>query len=157
VVTDSVAIVVAVISALGSGGAWLQGRVQVRTQRNERRDRAAEILAAVKALLDDTTPDPLGLFATEEKAQKAFAAIEDRWQRCRIPLLTLAYAHPSKRVRDLASRLEAATSSSLAQTALFIGRVVRSPEFDNARQEANRMHGNAVSLLDHLEQAIQRA
>ena len=146
------------VAAIGGGcvGAWVQGRYQQRTERDRRRERAAEILAEVRALLTDANPDPLGTIVTEEWLQETFPTIRDRWLQARIPLLTIAVARPSKQVSDLARRLEEATSGTLARVGLFLFRIVRSQEFESVRLEANQMRAEAIDLLNQLEEAIQR-
>jgi len=125
-------------------------------ERDRRRDRTAEILAEVRALLTDANPDLLGLRASEVTLQQTFPAIRDRWLRIRIPLLTVAAARPSKQVGALARRLEDATAGALARVGLFLFQVVRSQDFESARHEANRMRAVAIELLNQLEDAIQR-
>jgi hypothetical protein len=149
-------------AAIGGGfiSAWVQGRYQRRMERDRRRELAAEVLAAVRALLTDATPDPLGLFAHEETSQRILDALHERWQRIRVPLLTLGAGHPSrraKRVRDLARQLETATAATLAQDKWLVSDVLRHRGPSDTREAANKKHAEAVSLLGQLEEAIPRA
>lgn len=92
------------VAAIGDGfvGAWIQGRQQRRVERDRRRERAAEILAEVQALLTDATPQPLGLHAEEPTFEQKFTCLWTGGSRTRIPLLTLEASNPSKRVAGFA-------------------------------------------------------
>jgi hypothetical protein len=138
-------------------GVSIQGRQQRRMERDRRRERAAELLAEVQALLTDAAPDPLGLFATEETSKQIFTALEDRWERTRIPLLTLAASDPSKRVCDSARDLEAATANTLIWDRRLAGDVVAERDLSEARDAANQHHADARRLLGELLEAIRRA
>jgi hypothetical protein len=147
-----------VISALGGGavGAWLQGRRQASSERDQRRQRAVEVVAEVKALLTDANPGRLALNANQETFEKSFAALGERWQRIRVPLLTLWGGHPSKQVRDLARELEIATANTLIQTQWLVSDVLLSRDLDT-HEEAMRWHAQATDVLNRLLEAIRQA
>jgi hypothetical protein len=138
-------------------GAWLQGRTQQRMERERRREQAGAVLAEVRALLTDINPDPFGLFITRETLSSVLPPLHERWQRARIPLLTLAVVHPAKRVRNLARQLEQSASGALNALAVFASDVAGRTEHTDSRQVANQRHKGATSLLTQLEEAIQRA
>ncbi len=137
-------------------GVSVQGRQQRRMERDRRRERTAELLAEVQALLTDATPDPLGLFATEDKSKQIFTALEDRWQRTRIPLLTLAASDPSKRVCDFARDLEAATANTLIWDRRLASDVLGERDLSDARDAASKHYADARKLLGELLEAIRR-
>jgi hypothetical protein len=97
------------------------------------------------------------LFATEEKSKQIFTALEDRWQRTRIPLLTLAASDPSKRVCDSARDLEAATANTLIWDRRLTSDVLAERDLSEARDAANQHHADARRLLGELLEAIRRA
>jgi hypothetical protein len=145
-------------AAIGGGAvaAWVQGRQQRRMERDRRRERAAEILAEVQALLTDANPDRLGINANEATFERTFTAFHERWQKIRIPLLTLAANHQSKRVRDLARRLEVATANALTQAQWLVRDVLSRRDLSDTRDTANQDHAAASKLLDELLEAIRR-
>jgi hypothetical protein len=87
---------------------------------------AAEVLAGVRAFLTDVSPDALGIGASEEQSPETLRELEDRRDRIRIPLLTLAGSHPSREVRDLAGQLEVELAATLNRTGWFIPDLLRS-------------------------------
>lgn len=150
---------VGAVAAVGGGavGAWLTGIRQSQTERRQRVDRAAEVLAQARALLTDATPDPLGINANPTTSEKTFTDLGERWQRTRIPLLTLATGDPSKRVRDLAGQLEVAIANMLAQSRWMVSDILKNRDAADARNTANQQHANATRLLGQLQDAIHKA
>jgi hypothetical protein len=146
-------------AALGGGfiGAWAQARYQRRAEQDRRREQEGAVLAEVRALLTDLAPDLLGLFATKRNTRDVFIPLNERWERIRIPLLTLAMVHEDKHVRDLARHLESSVSSTLSAAAVFIRDVVLSNDLHDSRERANQSYEQANTLLTRLEEAIQRA
>jgi hypothetical protein len=146
-------------AALGGGfiGAWTQARYQRHMERDRRCEEAGAVLAEVRVLLSDMEPDPLGLFATAETLREMFPPLQERWQRIRVPLLTVAMVHQVELVGDLARQLERSTTSALIGVALFVRSVVDSRDLQDTRELANSRHQQAISLLTQLEEAIQRA
>jgi hypothetical protein len=138
-------------------GAWAQAHNQHRMDRNRRREQAGAVLAEVRALLTDIEPDPFGLFITRETLSSVLSPLQERWQRARIPLLTLAVTHPAEQVRDLARQLERSASAALNAVAVFASDVAGRDDHTDSRQVANQRHQQASSLLTQLEEAIQRA
>jgi hypothetical protein len=160
--TDWGSIAQTTIGILGGGGvggvvgAWLNGRRQARTERSQRRDRAAETLAEARALLVDANPDRLGINASEATFEQTFTALRDRWERIRIQLLTLAAGHPSRRVCDLARQLEVEMANGLTQAQWLVSDLLKGRDLE-AREVANKHHAEALKLLDELDEAIRRA
>jgi hypothetical protein len=148
-------ILTAVIGALGGGvvGAWLQGRRQARSGRQQRRERAAEVLAEVKAFLVDAHPDRLAFNANQATNAETFQQLRDR---IRVPLLALAGGHPSRAVRDLARRLEVALANTFHTVEWLVGDLVRARDIRSDRQDALKEHAKALRLHDELVEAIQR-
>jgi hypothetical protein len=160
--TNWVPAVTAGIGALAAlGGQFVAGLFQrhnqARTEANQRRERAAEILAEARAFLTDVDPDPLGLGASDETSPQVLTELGERRERTRIPLLTMAGSHPSREVRSLARQLEVEMASTLHVTRLFISDLLRNRDVEPARENANRHHAQALGLLDQLVDAIQRA
>lgn len=90
-----------------------QGRNQERAEARQRRDRAAEVLAEVRAFLVDSSPDRLGFNASPEGSPEVLRELGERHDRIRIPLLTLAGSHPSPNIRRLAQQLEVEMANML--------------------------------------------
>jgi hypothetical protein len=153
---DWSAILAAVIAALGGGavGAWLQGRRQDRTERTQRREQAAEVLAEARAFLTDASPDRLGINASQERSPQVLQELGERRERIRVPLLTLAGSHPSPTVRDLARRLEVEMANTLHMAGWFVSDLLRNRDMESARETANQHHTEALRLLDRLLDAI---
>jgi hypothetical protein len=160
--TNWVPAVTAGIGALAALGGQLvaglfQRRNQERTERTQRRERAAEVLAEARAFLTDVTPDRLGFNASEDRSPQVLRELGERRERIRVPLLTLAGSHPSREVRDLARRLEVEMANTLHMAGWFISDLLRNRDVQSAREDANRHHTDALGLLDQLVEAIQRA
>jgi len=146
-------------AALAGGfiGAWVQGRNQQRTERDRRRERAAEILAQARALLTEAHPDHVVFDANPEASPQTFDEFGDRWQGIRVPLLTLSTIGESERVRGLARQLEPAIANALSRAAFLVGGVLHGQDLLNTREVAIRDHSQAIRLLDQLEEAVRRA
>jgi hypothetical protein len=152
-------IVAALIGALGGGvaGASLQGRRQDRVDRDQRRDRAAEVIAEVKALLTDLNPERLGFNAHEGTFDTSFTRLEERWQRLRVPLLTLWGGHPSKQVRDLSRDLEIAATNTLINGKWFVVDLLRGKDSEEAHENARLWHERETKLVNEVLEAIRKA
>jgi hypothetical protein len=132
----------------------IQGRNQERVEARQRRERAAEVLAEVRAYLTDVSPDRLGFNANPERSPETLMELRERRERIRIPLLTLAGSHPSREVRELARRLEVETANTQHWADWFIADLLRSRDVESARGDANQHHEEALRLLDDLLDAI---
>jgi hypothetical protein len=156
--TDWASIAQTVASALGGGtvGAWLNGVRQDRADRDRRRDQAAEILAEARALLTDANPDRLGMNANPATFEQTFTDLGDRWQRTRVPLLTIGAGHPSERVRYYARQLEVAIAGTLTMSRWHVRDLLENRDARDARNTANQHHAEATRLLGELEQAIHQ-
>jgi hypothetical protein len=97
-----------------------QGHNQERMEAMQRRDRAAEVLAEVRAFLVDASPDRLGFNASEERSPEVLRQLGERRERIRIPLLTLAGSHPSPHVRHLAQQLEVEMANMLHMAGFLV-------------------------------------
>jgi hypothetical protein len=138
-------------------GAWLQGRRQDRADRDQRRDRAAEVIAEVKALLTDMNPERLGFNARQETFDMTLAELEERWQRLRVPLLTLWGGHPSKEVRDLSREIEIAAGNTLIDGKWFVADLLRGKDHEEAHDNARLWHERATKLVNEVLEAIRKA
>lgn len=147
------------VAAIGGGfvGSWIQVRYQHRSDRDRRRERAAEILAEARALLTEANPDRLAFNACTTTSPRTFDDLQGRWREIRVPLLTLSTVGDSKPVRDLARQLEPAMANALTRAAFLVGDLLRNRDIGDAREDANRDHTEAIGLLGQLEEAIQRA
>jgi hypothetical protein len=150
----TVGITAASTLAAGFLGGWLQGRNQERADRRQQRERAAAVLAEVRALLTDANPERLGINANEEIFTQMFTDLNDRFQQIRIPLLTVGIGHPSEEVRGLAVALETALSNSLVSANRFVRFLLgmRSTEF---QETATRDYEEARRLVGQLGEAIR--
>jgi hypothetical protein len=152
------AVTAAVGAAAALGGQVIAGRFQGRSQgrmeAGQRRDRAAEVLAEVRAFLVDASPDRLGINVSEERSPKELEALWERRDRIRVPLLTLAGSHPSPRVRRLAQQLELEMTGTLHMAQWFVHDLLRRQRGDAAHDTANQHHTAALGLLDQLLVAI---
>jgi hypothetical protein len=147
-----------ITAAAALGGQAIAGRIQGRNQERmearQRRDRAAEVLAEVRAFLVDASPDRIGINASQERSPEVLRELQERRERIRIPLLTLAGSHPSSRVRRLAQQLEVEMANMLHQAGWFVSDLLRSRAPGAAREQANEHHKAALGLLDQLLDAI---
>jgi hypothetical protein len=152
----------AVTAAVGAAAALggqviagrLQGRNQERMEAGQRRDRAAEVLADVRAFLVDASPDRLGFNASPERSPEVLRELRERRERIRIPLLTLAGSHPFPHIRRLAQQLEVEMANMLHMAEWFVSDLLRNRDSRTARDQANQHHATALGLLDQLLDAI---
>jgi hypothetical protein len=165
-------------AALGGGavGAWLQARSQERIdhrrlrheqriERQQRRDRAAALLAEVSAVLTDigshrlalqhTPPDPPGML---ERMKADYERIKDRQKVLREPLMAMAIGDPSPTVRHLIRELERTLHSSLWFTWYrIVNRGVGpmdDPDLARVAENSERDYRKAHALLDELIEAL---
>jgi hypothetical protein len=152
----------AVTAAVGAAAALgghviagrLQGHNQERMEARQRRDRAAEVLAEVRAFLVDASPDRLGINASQERSPEVLRQLGERRERIRIPLLTLAGSHSSPHVRRLAQQLEVEMANMLHMAGWFVSDLLRNRDSRTARDQANQHHRAALGLLDQLLDVI---
>jgi hypothetical protein len=152
----------AVTAAVGAAAALggqaiagrLQGRNQERMEARQRRDRAAEVLAEVRAFLVDASPDRIGINASQERSPEVLRELGERRERIRIPLFTLAGSHPSPPVRRLAQQLEVEMANMLNMARFFVIDLLSRRAPGTAREQANQHHTAALGLLDQLLDAI---
>jgi hypothetical protein len=122
-----------------------------------RLERTAEILAGTKALLTDAHPDRLAFNAGKQPPAEVFGGLDERWQRIRVPLLTVAAADSDARIRDLAGQLEVAVANMLNQGMWLVSDVLAGRDLLTTREDAVREHKEATRLLDKLLAEIHRA
>jgi hypothetical protein len=133
----------------------LQGRNQERVDARQRRDRAAEVLAEVRAFLVDASPERLGMNVDKEPPPEVLTELGERRDRVRIPLLTLAGSHPSSHVRGLAQQLEVELTSLLGVAGEYASDLRQHNWVPRRfRDQANQHHREALGLLDQLLDAI---
>jgi hypothetical protein len=151
------AVTAAITAAAALGGqaiaGLLQGRNQERVEDRQRRDRAAEVLAEVRAFLTDASPDRIGINASQERSPEVLRELGERRERIRIPLFTLA-GHPSPHVRRLAQQLEVEVANMLHMAGFFVSDLLRSTAPGTTREQANQHHTAALGLLDQVLDAI---
>jgi hypothetical protein len=142
-------------------GAWAQGRNQRRTERQQRRERVAAVLAEVTAFLDEANPDDVSLHYRSlfDANKRLLAPLDTRWQELRMQLLRLSTAHPSAKVRRLASRLD----DMLLETLTALGAVEEAShepatkqDHEQATEQARAQLGKTRGVLSDLVNAIQR-
>lgn len=152
------AVTAAITAAAALGGQAIagrfQGRNQVRIDASQPRDRAAEVLAEVRAFLVDSFPDRLGFNASPERSPEVLRELRERRERIRIPLLTLADSHPSPHIHRLAQQLKAEMANMLQMAEWFVTDLLRNRDSRAARDQANQHHTAAPGLLDQLLDAI---
>ena len=156
-------------------GAWLQGRSQERIEqrriqheeradRQQRRERAAEVLAEVSALLQDTHGElttaerfPEVSSQRPEIVHSGVDQLGDRQKVASEQLILMAIREPSAKVRRLAQDLERALSSSVSATHMgFAARRTGqdSSAFNQFASEGNEGYIRALALLDKLVEAL---
>jgi hypothetical protein len=166
---------VAAISG-GMAAAWLQGKSQERieqrrlrreedVERQQRRERAASVLAEVSVLLHDvrTEQTVVQRIPGESDRQRAelltprLDALQARQQAASEQLILMAIREPAPQVRRLARELEHAMSNSVHLTSMgLIGRAVESdaPAFAQLAMEGEQLHTEAQGLLNKLIDAL---
>jgi hypothetical protein len=163
------------LSALGGGviGAWLQGNSQERieqhrlrpeedVERQQRRERAAEILAEVSAILRILEMEEQSVVqrSGEEYKRELLGTLEAlgaRLQAASAQLLGMAIREPNSEVRRLARKLERALSESVVlSTVILVGRALESESPVLARLDASAKETRAGTegLLDELVEAL---
>jgi hypothetical protein len=93
-------------------GTWLQVRHQRSLERNQRRERAAETLAALAEFVEDLNPEVL--LMTHGFHGERLSELRRRYKEVRDPLLVLAVAHPRSSVRKLGRKLDTELASTWA-------------------------------------------
>lgn len=166
------------VAALGGGfiGAWLQSKNQERieqrrlqreqvVERQQRRDRAAVLLAEVSSLLRDSKDQwmladtlPLKSPQVEKSLRSNYQRLKDRHEAAREQLLAMAISGPSPEVRGQVRELDEALDSSLRST---FYRVMRRPNgrmdipaLDQLAESGQEKHLKALRLLDELVEAL---
>jgi hypothetical protein len=153
--TDWAPIAIGAGAAIGGAlvGAWAQGRVQQRLERQRRRGRAAEVLADVTALLEEADPWRVKQWhgGTVDDAMKPF---EDRRDKLRVKLVTLAASQPSRRRRRMIRQLDSAVAVSLKSTRSLLEsmwdrkeRTISMDTAEDAHLEAKRVLAKLVDKL----------
>jgi hypothetical protein len=122
-----------------------------------RRERTMEVLAETRALLTDANPDRLAFNAGQPPQEVAFRGFHQRWQRIRVPLLSVAAGDPSPKIRDLAGQLEVAMANTLNRGMWLVGDVLAGRGLHDTREEAVREHKEATRLLDELLAEVRQA
>jgi hypothetical protein len=152
------AVTAGITAAAALGGQAIAGRFQGRNQERmdarQRRDRAAEVLAEVRAFLVDASPARIGINASQERSPEVLRELQERRERIRFPLLTLAGSHPSPHVRRLAKQLEVEMAEMLHMAGFLVSDLLGRKPPGTAREQANQHHTAALGLLDQLLDAI---
>jgi hypothetical protein len=140
-------------AAIGGGfvGAWVQGRTLERMEQQQRLERAAEVLAEVTAILEDSNLNMLD----GDGADEELAALLERWDQVRMRLLMVATSHPSPRVRDRAGTLNALLLGSLSAMTYAIQE--QGEDHERRWEVARGIHGRATEGLGELVDALQQA
>lgn len=162
-------------AAIGGGvtTAWLQGKTQERIERHrvgreqevdrqQRRERAAEGLAEVSAILRILEMEEQSVVqrSGEEYARElhgTLEALEARLQAASAHLLAMAIREPTSEVRRLARKLERALSDSVTLTTVgLVGRALESesPVLARLADAAKEKRVSAEGLLDELAEAL---
>jgi hypothetical protein len=170
---DWTPVATAIVGALAVlGGQGLAGRQQARNQERleryqerlegqRRRERAAQVLADVTALLVDA--EAIRISGTILKAQAgretllgSQGTLVNRHGQLRGQLLALSTGHPSPEVRALARQLE----SALGQYLHSIWMTFALPQQAGLRRpvsERGREHAEVERLLQELVEAVEQA
>lgn len=154
------------------GGQWLAGsqqarnedrkeRSQERLEGQRRRERAAQVLADVTALLVDAEAIRIGGTILRSRAGpevllNSQSTLVTRHGQLRGQLLALSTGHPSAQVRGLARQLEAALGRYLHS----IWRTFAVPQQAGLRRpvsESGPDHAEAERLLQELVEAVEQA
>jgi hypothetical protein len=166
VATDWVPVATAMVGALAVlGGQWLAGRQQARNQERlegqRRRERAAQVLADVTALLVDAEAVRIGGTALKSRASletlmKSQGTLVTRLGQLRGQLLAQSTGHPSAEVRTLARQLESALSRYL-QTIWMAFALPQQAGLQRPIGESGPEHAEAERLLGELIEAVEQA
>jgi hypothetical protein len=155
-------------AAIGGGvvGAWANGRNQERVERQQRRERAAEVLAEVAAVLDDVAPPFPPTEHPTPVDRERLSVVTRRWGQLRMRLFVLGAVHPSAEVRELVEILQANLSLALESIRLLIRFLQEADPESKAeadvrrrlaeRDEVERWHGAAHDTLRAVVEAIQQ-
>jgi len=121
-----------------------------------RRVRTAEVLAEVRTLLNDATPDRIGINASMERSPALLADLRERHDRLRVPLLTTLGNDPSPEVRHLGALLELALSNVIGADESFVRELLNGKrDVLPVRQEAIEHHTTAMRVHDRLQEMTQ--
>lgn len=166
------------VAALGGGavGAWFQARSQERIEqrrlrreerieRQQRRDRAAALLAEVSALLKDSLRQhgimdavPPESRVMRESLRSEVEGLKDRQKVVREQLVAMAIGAPSPEVRHLVQEVERALDLSLSSTWFRLysrpGGRVTIPALAKFAENGQQEHFKALALLDELIEAL---
>jgi len=171
--TDWAPVAAAGIGALAVlGGQWLTGRQQTRNQQRleqsqerlegqRRRERAAQVLADVTALLVDAEAVRISgtiliSTASRETLLESQGNLVSRHGQLRGQLLALATGHPSEKVRALAGQLEAALGLYL-HTIWWAFAVHQQAGLRRPVRDSGPEHAEAERLLTELIEAVDQA
>jgi hypothetical protein len=162
-------------AAIGGGmaTAWLQGKTQERIERHrvgreqeierqQRRERAAEDLAEVSAILRILEMEEQSVVQRSGEEYKrellgTLEALRARLQAASAQLLGMAIREPSFEVRRLARKLERALSESVVLTTVgLVGRALESesPALARLNASAKETRTSTEGLLDELVEAL---
>jgi hypothetical protein len=167
------------VAAIGGGaaGAWLQGTSQERiekrrlrreedVERQQRRERAASVLADVSTLLHELGAQRsfAEWYRKEEsdrqRTEKLFEwldPIQEREQAASEQLILMAVREPDPEVRRLARQLAQAMHDGFYRTSMYLmGRAVDSdaPSFAQLATQGEELCSEAQGLLDKLIDAL---
>jgi hypothetical protein len=166
------------VAAIGGGmaAAWLQGKSQERieqrrlrreedVERQQRRERAASVLADVSALLQEVRMEQSFVQRSPAESQRQrteqllerLDPLHTREQAASEQLILMAIREPDPEVRRLARQLAQAMSNGVYQTSMsLMGRAVDSdsPTFDRLATQGEQFCSEAQGLLDKLIDAL---
>jgi hypothetical protein len=168
-------------AALGGGaiGAWLQAKGQERTEqrrlqreqaveRQQRRDRAAVVLAEASALLASSKAHWMAVDLIAGRSRPIMDAyradydvLKDRQKIVSEQLITMAIGEPSPEVRRLAQELKAAVQESVDAAWWRLRLVDQQPGEDpvdpsivRTVKDGLQRHDKAMTLLSELVEAL---
>lgn len=151
------------LAALGGGviGVRLQVRHEERTQRQQRRDRSAALLAEVSALLRDSgtqrvVSENLSLETpgVRESLLSNYEGLRDREKVVREQLVAMAISDPAPKVRRLVRELEQAIGGSLFWTRYQLAGMEDNPVLARMAKDGEKHYREALVLLDELIEAL---
>lgn len=147
----------ALVGALVGGG--LTALITMRGWRRERAWQDAEVIADVRQLLQDISPEQRAANVNpapgaEDELWKSLR--QRRGQVCR-RLLVLSVAHPSADVRAVAGKLEGELTWAVVHSQWHVSDMLRGRDTPGQFKTAQECHSAAVTTSEKLDSAVRAA
>lgn len=125
-----------------------------REEAQRARERTADVVGPLKALVAEADSDKLGIIAGDRSA-RVLDDLWERWRSLRLELSVVALTHPSHAVRDVMEAVTVAVPNSLYSTMWFVDDLLdRRADSMPARWGAKVDYTFANGLVELLADAI---